>query len=38
MCMLGGGYNDYPCKVDLKVKASEWKVIKSVRIVTDWQS
>jgi hypothetical protein len=37
-CMLGGGYKDYPCKVDLKVKASEWKVIKSVRIVTDWQS
>jgi len=38
LCMLGGGYHDFPCKVDLKVKASEWKVIKSVRIVTDWQS
>lgn len=38
LCMLGGGYKDYPCKVDLKVKASEWKVIKSIRIVTDWQS
>jgi hypothetical protein len=38
VCMIGGGYQDFPCHVDLKVKAAEWKATKSVRIVTDWQS
>ena len=38
LCMIGGGYKDYPCRVDLKVKAAEWKATKSLRIVTDWQS
>ncbi len=38
VCMLGGGYHDYACPVELKVKAAEWKATKSLRIVTDWQS
>ena len=38
MCMLGGGYHDYACPVELKVKAAEWKATKSLRIITDWKS
>jgi hypothetical protein len=38
MCMVGGGYKDYVCKVPLKMKAADWKAAKSVRIVTDWLS
>jgi len=37
-CMVGGGYHDYQCHVDLKVKAAEWQATKSIRIVTDWLS
>jgi hypothetical protein len=38
MCMVGGGYKDYVCKVPLKVPAAQWKATKSIRIVTDWLS
>jgi hypothetical protein len=37
-CMPGGGSHDVVCTVPLKVKAADWKAIKSVRIVTDWLS
>ena len=37
-CMIGGGYHDFVCTVPLNMKAAAWKNVKSVRLVTDWQS
>ena len=37
-CLIGGGYKDFPCPVPLNVPLAKWKTVKSVRVVTDWQS
>ena len=37
-CVLPPGAKDYPCVVEMEMKAETWKSVKSVRIVADFLS
>ena len=37
-CTLPAGAHDFPCVVEMEIKAETWKSVKSVRIVADFLS